>query len=137
MTDIEQALQYIDCSALSYSEWTQVGMAIKEAGLTCDVWDAWSATDGTRYHHGECDRKWGSFNGAANPVTQGYIFMLAKENGWRKYDGNDETLEWDGVIEFDGNTEKPVKQWNPTEEFARYLRALFHPTNISHGLLKP
>ena len=127
MTDIEQALQYIDCSALSYLEWAQVGMAIKEAGLTCDVWDVWSQTDSGRYHPGECDRKWGSFNGAANPVTQGYIFMLAKENGWRKYDGNDETLEWDGVIEYDGDTEKPVKQWNPTGEFARYLRALFQP----------
>lgn len=129
MTDIEQALQYIDCSALSYSEWTQIGMAIKEAGLSVDVWDNWSRTDSRRYHSGECDRKWGSFNGSDNPVTQGYIFMLAKQNGWRKYDGNDETLEWDGVIEYDGDNapDKPVKTWNPTDDFARYLRALFLP----------
>jgi len=128
MTDIEQALQYIDCSALSYSEWTQVGMAIKEAGLSCDVWDAWSQTDSSRYHHGECDRKWLSFNGNAKPITQAYIFMLAKENGWRTYDGNDETLEWDGVIEYDGDEAKPVKQWNPVDDFTRYLQALFQPS---------
>lgn len=128
MTDIEQALQYIDCSTLSYTEWIQVGMAIKEAGYGCDVWDAWSATDAGRYHAGDCDRHWNSFNGAAQPITQAYIFKLAKDNGWRKYDGNDETLEWDGVIEYDGNAaDMPKPQWNPVEDFRRYLRALFQP----------
>ena len=128
MTDIEQALQYIDCAALSYSEWTQIGMAIKEAGLPVDVWDTWSATDPKRYHPGECSKKWTSFNGAAQPITQGYIFKLAKDNGWRKYDGNDETLEWDGEIEYDGEeTDKPVKVWKPVEDFKKYLRALFQP----------
>lgn len=128
MTDIEQALQYIDCSTLSYTEWTQVGMAIKEAGLPVSVWDAWSATDGGRYHNGECERKWNSFNGAAQPITQAYIFKLAKDNGWRKYDGNDETLEWDSVIEYDGDNAEPVKKdWDPVDDLKRYLRALFHP----------
>ena len=126
MTDIEQALQFIDCSTLSYTEWTQIGMAIKEAGLSCDVWDAWSATDGRRYHSGECEKKWDSFNGSAQPITQAYIFKLAKDNGWRKYDGNEETLEWDGVIEYDGDT-KDAPKWNPVDDFKRYLRALFQP----------
>ena len=53
MTDIEQALQYIDCSTLSYTEWIQVGMAVKEAGMGCEVWDAWSAQDSGRYHPGD------------------------------------------------------------------------------------
>lgn len=126
MTDIEQALQYIDCSTLSYTEWIQVGMAIKEAGYGCAVWDTWSATDGRRYHSGDCEKHWNSFNGAAQPITQAYIFKLAKDNGWRKYDGNDETLEWDGVIEYDGDT-KDAPKWNPVDEFKRYLRALFQP----------
>lgn len=128
MTDIEQALQYIDCSALSYTEWIQVGMAIKEAGMDCGVWDAWSAQDSGRYHPGDCEKKWDSFNGSSQPVTQAYIFKLAKDNGWRKYDGNDETLEWDGIIEYDGDsTDRPKPQWNPVEDFKRYLRALFQP----------
>ena len=128
MTDIEQALQYIDCSTLSYTEWIQVGMAIKEAGMGCDVWDRWSAQDIGRYHTGDCEQHWKSFNGAAQPITQAYIFKLAKDNGWRTFDGNDETLEWDGIIEFDGNTaEQPNAKWNPVEDFKRYLRALFQP----------
>ena len=126
MTDIEQALKYIDCSTLSYTEWIQVGMAIKEAGMDVSVWDAWSATDSRRYHAWDCDKHWNSFNGAAQPITQAYIFKLAKDNGWRKYDGNDETLEWDGVIEYDGDTPDAPK-WNPVEDFKRYLRALYQP----------
>lgn len=125
MTDIEQALQYIDCSSLSYSEWTQVGMAIKEAGLPVGVWEDWSRTDTRRYHEGECGRKWQSFGGAAQPVTQAYIFKLAKDNGWRKWDGTDEALDWDGVIEYDGDS--PAERWDAVGEFGRYLRALFHP----------
>ena len=128
MTDIEQALQFIDCSTLSYTEWIQVGMAIKEAGMGCDVWDAWSSKDGRRYHAGDCEKKWDSFNGSSQPITQAYIFKLAKDNGWRKYDGNDETLEWDGMIEYDGDDSGKAKpEWNPVEDFRRYLQALFQP----------
>lgn len=128
MTDIEQALQYVDCSALSYTEWIQVGMAIKEAGMGCDVWDRWSAQDSRRYHQGDCERRWSSFNGAAQPITQAYIYKLAKEAGWRTYDGNDETLEWDGIIEYDGDESgKPENTWNQVDDLRRYLQALFQP----------
>ena len=128
MTDIEQALQYIDCSTLNYTEWIQVGMAIKEAGMGCDVWDAWSSKDGRRYHAGDCEKKWDSFNGSSQPITQAYIFKLAKDAGWRTYDGNDETLEWDGIIEYDGDrADKPKAEWKPVEDFRRYLQALFQP----------
>ena len=128
MTDIEQALQYIDCSTLNYTEWIQVGMAIKEAGMGCEVWDAWSARDSRRYTPNGCEKKWDSFNGSSQPITQAYIFKLAKDAGWRTYDGNDETLEWDGIIEYDGDrADKPKAEWNPVEDFRRYLQALFQP----------
>jgi len=128
MTDIEQALEYIDCSTLNYTEWIQVGMAIKEAGMDVSVWDAWSSKDGRRYHAGDCEKKWDSFNGSSQPITQAYIFKLAKDAGWRTYDGNDETLEWDGIIEYDGDrADKPKAEWNPVEDFRRYLQALFQP----------
>ena len=128
MTDIEQALEYIDCSTLNYTEWIQVGMAIKEAGMDVSVWDAWSSKDGRRYHTGDCEKKWDSFNGSSQPITQAYIFKLAKDAGWRTYDGNDETLEWDGIIEYDGDrADKPKAEWNPVEDFRRYLQALFQP----------
>ncbi len=128
MTDIEQALEYIDCSTLNYTEWIQVGMAIKEAGMCCEVWDKWSAKDSRRYTPNGCEKKWDSFNGSSQPITQAYIFKLAKDAGWRTYDGNDETLEWDGIIEYDGDTaDKPKAEWNPVEDFRRYLQALFQP----------
>lgn len=128
MTDIEQALQYIDCSALSYTEWIQVGMAVKEAGMGCEVWDTWSAQDSSRYHPGDCEKKWDSFNGSSQPITQAYIFKLAKDNGWRTFDGNNETLEWDGIIEYDGDVAgNPKHEWDPVGDLIRYLRALFQP----------
>jgi len=128
MTDIEQALEYIDCSTLNYTEWIQVGMAIKEAGMGCDVWDAWSSKDGRRYHAGDCEKKWISFNGSSQPITQAYIFKLAKDNGWRTFDGNNETLEWDGIIEYDGDVAgNPKHEWDPVGDLIRYLRALFQP----------
>ena len=128
MTDIEQALEYIDCSTLLYTEWIQVGMAIKEAGMGCDVWDAWSSKDGRRYHPGDCEKKWNSFNGSSQPITQAYIFKLAKDNGWRTFDGNNETLEWDGIIEYDGDVAgNPKHEWDPVGDLIRYLRALFQP----------
>ena len=128
MTDIEQALEYIDCSTLNYTEWIQVGMAIKEAGIGCDVWDAWSSKDGRRYHAGDCEKKWDSFNGSSQPITQAYIFKLAKDNGWRTFDGNNETLEWDGIIEYDGDVAgNPKHEWDPVGDLIRYLRALFQP----------
>lgn len=128
MTDIEQALEYIDCSTLNYTEWIQVGMAIKEAGMGCDVWDRWSAQDSGRYHVGDCEKKWDSFNGSSQPITQAYIFKLAKDNGWRTFDGNNETLEWDGIIEYDGDVAgNPKHEWDPVGDLIRYLRALFQP----------
>ena len=103
-------------------------MAVKEAGMGCEVWDAWSAQDSGRYHPGDCEKKWDSFGGASQPITQAYIFKLAKDAGWRTYDGNDETLEWDGIIEYDGDrADKPKAEWNPVEDFRRYLQALFQP----------
>lgn len=48
--------------ANNYSDWLEVGMAIKAAGCTCDVWDQWSKQD-ANYEPGICEKKWDSFNG--------------------------------------------------------------------------
>ena len=58
--DIAEArdiLHSIPCSALSYQEWTNVGAALHKEGLPCSLWDEWSASDGGRYHPGECEKK--------------------------------------------------------------------------------
>lgn len=53
--DLNEALKYISPSDLSYQEWVNVGMALKEEGYSVTVWDNWSAND-NRYHKGECER---------------------------------------------------------------------------------
>ena len=70
--DIQHILSYIPPSDLDYQEWVNVGMALKLEGYDCSVWDEWSRAD-SRYHAGECARKWNSFNGSASPVTVGTL----------------------------------------------------------------
>ena len=53
--DLLPLLDYIDPSTLDYTEWVQVGMALKHEGYDETDWDAWSQRDGARYHDGECE----------------------------------------------------------------------------------
>ena len=74
-----EVLGCIDPSRLTYQEWINVGMALKEEGYSASDWDKWSMNDHARYHHGECLRKWNSFNGAVSPVTGGTIVQMANQ----------------------------------------------------------
>ena len=69
MSNILSALDRISCAELTHEEWIRVGMALKAEGYDVSAWDAWSAKDPARYHPGECERRWRSFQGNANPVT--------------------------------------------------------------------
>ena len=126
--NILEALDYIAASSLNYQEWINVGMALKNEGYPCSVWDDWSAKDSVRYKAGECERKWAGFNGSANPVTGGTIVQMAKNNGFAfsRFE-DDGCMEWDDVIEYDGDgTTLEVKQVDkPTEQLIKYLETLF------------
>lgn len=39
---------------MSRADWITVGMALKEEGSPCSIWDDWSRND-PRYHAGECE----------------------------------------------------------------------------------
>lgn len=95
--DLLEALDFIDPGSLTYEEWTMVGMGLKQAGFPVTSWEQWSARDGGRYHRGECTRKWGSFHGNANPVTENSIFKLARDHGWAGPAGY--ALDWNDVID--------------------------------------
>lgn len=102
MFDIQKAaemLNFIDPISVSYSVWTQVGMALKSAlgdsGLS--LWESWSAQDPDRYRNGECEKKWKSFSDTGN-ITVATLFYLAKENGW------DDSSKISGL-----NQKKPAK----------------------------
>ena len=118
--DLKSALDAIDVSTLDYQKWIEIGMAIKNEGLPCSIWDNWSQKD-TRYHIGECQRKWDTFSGAANPVTSATIFQMAMDRGWRK-ECNNTAIEWDEAI-----SEKSDEQvqYDPVKDIKRYLKALF------------
>lgn len=137
--DLAQVLEHIDPSILSYQEWVNAGMALKEEGYPAEVWEAWSRRDAGRYHPGECRRKWGSFRGAGMPVTGGTLVQMAKEQGWqppeqeagRELDWNDTiSREKDSLIIVDKNwierkeIREPAK-WDPVKELITYLETLF------------
>lgn len=132
---LEQALDALDPSALSYSEWCMVGMALKEGGYSCGMWDAWSRRD-SRYHKGECESKWASFRGNASPVTIASIFDLAYQHG---YSGGGRGLDWEDTIDDEAivhpgwveSAEVVIPDaWDPADQLIRYLQALFEPTEI-------
>ena len=134
-----ELLEYIPVADLSYQEWVNVGMALKHEGYTAADWEAWSRND-SRYHHGECFRKWDSFQGALTPVTGGTIVQMAKERGWlpRSMGGADDfELDWNSTIGaregivvpdtawLEGREVKEPDTWNPVDHIIRYLETLF------------
>lgn len=99
--DLQSCLDAIDPGSCNYTEWVQVGMALKSEGYDWQIWDAWSARDTPRYHSGECERKWASFSeaGRQNDVAGGTIVDMARKVGWEppEYDLG-EALDWEGVV---------------------------------------
>nr|DAZ47587.1 MAG TPA: Regulatory protein repA [Caudoviricetes sp.] len=142
LMNLTECLKYIDPASLDYQTWVNVGMALKEEGCPCSVWDDWSRAD-SRYHAGECSRKWESFNGNSNPVTGATIVQLAKERGMPVAESR--ALDWDDEISYDFESAPkdehvvvnpnwlenreitPPQDWQPQSEIIRYLEALFQP----------
>ncbi len=140
MNDLKACLAYINPANLSYQEWVNVGMALKYEGCPCEVWDEWSRND-TRYHSGECEKKWESFKGNDNPVTAGTIVQMAKDGGMPVCE--DRALDWDDEISFesygDDNNDHIIvdkkwiegreiaapDDWQPHKQIIAYLEALF------------
>ena len=141
-----ELLSYIPPDSLSYTEWVNVGMALKHEGYTANDWDEWSRND-VRYHAGECFMKWDSFQGTSSPVTGGTIYHMALENGYvpsSSYDDGRGALGWEDSIKYDNDYKlidksyidgKEFKtptneQWNPVQEIVRYLDTLFESDDI-------
>lgn len=139
------ALEYIDPADCDYQEWINVGMALKHENYDVSVWAEWSSRDISRYHNGECEKKWRSFNGNTSPVTAGTIYQMAFENGYSP-DRESYELDWDSEIgaKSDGvivdrnwiegrEITEPV-QWDPVKEITTYLETLFEPSeNVGYN----
>ena len=135
--DLLTLLPYIHPGELSYQEWINVGMALKEAGYTASDWDDWSRND-SRYHPGECERKWNTFHGSSMPVTGGTLVQMAKDRGWRPVldDSPGYELGWDSIIGnrdgilvdtgwLEGKEVHEPENWEPVKDLTRYLETLF------------
>ena len=135
--DLLNLLNYIPPSELDYQEWVNVGMALKYEGYTAADWDDWSRKDTARYHTGECFRKWGSFHGAASPVTAGTVVQMALDRGWMPPRDPGHELDWEDMVGgqddfvvvdqswIEGKEISVPKNWNPVQDLIRYLETLF------------
>ena len=133
-SNLLEVLKYINPSDCDYQEWVNVGMALKHEEYSVTDWDDWSRTD-PRYHTGECEKKWPSFNGSGSPVTAGTIVQMAKDHGWQPPSKREfQAYDWDDEISSEaelviGNCEgiklREPTNWDPVKEIVTYLETLF------------
>ena len=129
MNHILSALNHLICSEMTYDEWLRVGMALKADGFELSDWEEWSRQDAARYHPGECARRWASFRGSDTPVTGASIVKMAQERGWTPFTGAEGIMDWNDVIEYDGNEYQSDTEFirKPTEDLILYIQTLFEP----------
>ena len=133
-SDLGQALEFIDPATLGYQEWLEVGMALHESGLPCELWETWSRRDPGRHHEGECARKWAGFGSGDGRVTGATVARMARDRGWvPEREGPGTALAWDGEVDVSGIVdpawvepeELPDGPGDPVRELSEYLQALF------------
>lgn len=126
--DIVRALGFIDPDC-DYDTWLKVGMALHAAGADWQDWDDWSRQSATKYHDGECLKKWHSFS-QTEGITEASLYYVAKEYGWHP---EDEILDWDSVIteEKPPEVRKALPRVDTTSvaQFRNYITALFKPSD--------
>lgn len=126
------ALSSIDPSMCNYEQWVEVGMALKEEGLSVSDWDSWSRKDAARWEAGECEKKWKSFNGSGRPVTGGTIIEMARQNGWT-YSAklsNDAPMDFGDEISIEEKETCEAagpRQQADYEQLKTYIQTLFRP----------
>lgn len=135
----KELLEYINPSELTYQEWVNIGMALKDEGCDVSLWDDWSKRDSLRWHPNDCQKKWATFNGSSVPVTGATIVALAKEGGWMPSHYEDRELDWDDEIGrkddfvivnkhyLEGQEFSAPQNFNPAKELITYLETLFEP----------
>ena len=124
-----EALNALDPARCTYSEWVQVGMALKAEGLPCSAWDEWSQRDTARYTSKGpecCEAKWKTFK-SSGETKGGTIVHLAEH--YNNYTPNRE-LDWDdGLAAYYEEVltieDKPNEK--PYQMAVRFLETLFDP----------
>ena len=140
---LSEVLEHLDCADCDYSEWVQVGMALKAEGHKLQEWEDWSKRDAARFKEGECANKWWGFH--RDDIKAGTIIKLAMSKGWKpeqkhSADTGNYALDWDSEIGNDGDyitvpvqhrsLEKPGDNYSPGSDFIEFMRAVFEPGNM-------
>ena len=119
---ILHALNFLNPEDLNYSEWVEVGMALKEEGYPASLFDEWSRND-SRYKEGECYAKWDSFNN--HEIKGGTIVKFARDRGMSE-PVDDRVFDFDYEINEEDKAILEIKtRLSPTEQLMRYLEVLF------------
>lgn len=121
-----EALNALDPSRCTYSEWIQVGMALKAEGLSCSVWDEWSSRDAARYVSGECSEKWETFSDYGKTNGGTVIYLAETYNGFKA----NRELDWDDGLDAyyeEVLTIEAKPDEKPYQMAARFLETLFEP----------
>lgn len=137
-------LPAIDPARLSYQQWVDVGFALKDGGFAWQDWDAWSRRDPSRYHAGECEKKWRSIQSSG--IALGTLIQYAREQGWTPAavrSREDRAYDWDDTIgahgdltivenasQIEAHPLPEPAEWHPGRELTRYLELLFGPDEI-------
>lgn len=106
-------------------------MALKTEGFPASVWESWSAKDMSRYHPGECEKKFNTFNGSG--VGGGTIVHYAEQYGnytpGKKWSFDDYLpAEAEGYEQIIADS-SPDKD-KPYQMAVTYLEALFKPEEM-------
>jgi len=117
-----------------YDSWLKVGIALKNAGATVDIWDQWSKGS-AKYKAGVCEKKWRGFSrDSQGGINVGSLVEMAREDGGRPptgYDGEpDADLSWDSPIQGPGSAKKHIEPpipAVPAEIDLRYLESVEIP----------
>ena len=106
-------------------------MALNSEGFPVSVWDDWSRKDMSRYHAGDCDKKYQTFKGAG--TTVGTIFHIAERFGYKPHG---KVYSWDDFIPAEvENYEETIasnapKKDKPYQMAIKYLETLFEPDDV-------
>lgn len=108
-------------------------MIIKVENGTAAMYDAWSQRDPDRYHPGECEKKWKTFN--RDDARLGTLIDLAISKGWEPAQKSKAVaLGWDSEIGpgesrkivdpnwlSDEELPEPHEPWSPAWEITQYM----------------
>ena len=135
---IRRMLEFISVVDGEYEKWLSVGMALKNEGLACSLWEDWSQTQ-PEYKEGECESKWQGFNRPGYGI--GTLYQYAVEGGYNEKETRREWKELHRVFRSDimqkkfptkgcqkmqnDNIRKPEKSQELKEELQAVNKALY------------